>query len=156
MQSASQRRQGTSLLVHCGESALLGGRVLQRPVLYLGEINDSQREAWIRSIEVFDEDQGRQNKMALFAADRPIPPGVSEGIGVRLSEFVLKRPRQWGACWLFSQLWEQLGLRTFWQQRLGQSREGTEWEHVLEVLSAYRLLDPGSEWRCQFQKYLRM
>jgi len=124
-----------------------GGRVLQRPVLYLGEINDSQREAWIRSIEVFDEDQGCQNKMALFAADRPIPPGISEGIGVRLSEFVLKRPRQWGACWLFSQLWEQLGLREFWQQRLGQSREGTEWEHVLEVLSAYRLLDPGSEWR---------
>jgi len=124
-----------------------GGRVLQRPVLYLGEINDSQREAWIRSIEVFDEDQGRQNKMALFAADRPIPAGISEGIGVRLSEFVLKRPRQWGACWLFSQLWEQLGLREFWQQRLGQSREGTEWEHVLEVLSAYRLLDPGSEWR---------
>jgi hypothetical protein len=69
---------------------------LQRPVLYLGEINDSQREAWIRSIEVFDEEQGCQNKMALFAADRPIPPGISEGIGVRLSEFVLKRPRQWG------------------------------------------------------------
>ena len=32
-----------------------GGRVVQRQVLYLGEINDSQRAAWSRAIEVFDE-----------------------------------------------------------------------------------------------------
>jgi len=123
-----------------------GGRVVQRPVLYLGEINDSQREAWIRSIEVFDEDHGRQEKLALFASDREVPAGVAEGVQVRLSEFVLKRPRQWGACWLFSQLWEELGLREFWQERLGVSREGTDWEHVLQLLSANRLIAPGSEW----------
>jgi hypothetical protein len=28
-----------------------GGRVVQRPVLYLGEINDSQHAAWSRVIE---------------------------------------------------------------------------------------------------------
>lgn len=124
-----------------------GGRVVQRPVLYLGEINDSQREAWIRSIEVFDEDHGRQEKLALFAADRPTAPGVGQSVQVRLSEFVLSRPRQWGGCWLFRQLWEQLGLEEFWRERLGCSREGTEWEHVLEALCAYRLMAPGSEWR---------
>jgi len=124
-----------------------GGRVVQRPVLYLGEINDSQRKAWIRSIEVFDEDQEQQNKLALFASDRSIPESVADGIGVRLSEFALERPRQWGACWLFEQLWEQLGLREFWREKLGKSREGTDWEHVLEVLCAYRLIEPGSEWR---------
>lgn len=124
-----------------------GGRVVQRPVLYLGEINDSQREAWIRSIEVFDEDAGRQGKLALFSSDREIPEAVADGIGVRLSQFVLKRPRQWGACWLFTELWGQLGLREFWAGKLGRSREGTEWEHVLEVLVANRLIDPGSEWR---------
>ncbi len=123
-----------------------GGRVVQRPVLYLGEINDSQRAAWIRSIEVFDEDHGRQEKLALFSSDREVPASVSDGIRVRLSEFVLKRPRQWGACWLFTQLWEQLGLRDFWRERLGSSREGTEWEHVLQVLAANRLIAPGSEW----------
>lgn len=123
-----------------------GGRVIQRPVLYLGEINDSQREAWIRSIEVFDEDEG-QGKLSLFSSDREIPASVADGIGVRLSEFVLKNPRQWGACWLFSELWEQLGLRQFWAGKLGCSREGTDWEHVLEVLVANRLIDPGSEWR---------
>jgi transposase len=124
-----------------------GGRMVQRPVLYLGEINDSQREAWIRSIEVFDEDQGCQGKLALFPADRPIPPSVVAGVGVRLSQFVLRRPRQWGACWLCTQLWAQLGLGEFWRARLGQSREGTAWEEVLQVLTAYRLISPGSEWR---------
>ena len=124
-----------------------GGKVVQRPVLYLGEINDSQREAWIRSIEVFDEDRGRQGRLALFSADREIPASVAGGIGVRLSEFVLERPRQWGACWLFGELWEQLGLRGFWRDKLGCSREGTDWEHVLEVLVANRLIEPGSEWR---------
>ena len=32
-----------------------GGKVVQRPVLYLGEINDCQREAWCRVVEAFDE-----------------------------------------------------------------------------------------------------
>jgi len=31
------------------------GKVVQRQVLYLGEINDSQRDAWLRVIEAFDE-----------------------------------------------------------------------------------------------------
>jgi transposase len=124
-----------------------GGRVIQRPVLYLGEINDSQREAWIRSIEVFDEDHSRQSKLSLFASDRQIPASAADGIGVRLSEFALKRPRQWGACWLYDGLWEELGLREFWQDKLGCSREGTDWEHVLRAMTAYRLIDPGSEWR---------
>jgi transposase len=125
----------------------VGGRVVQRPVLYLGEINDSQRAAWIRSIEVFDEDHGAQKKLALFSADRELTAAAADAVGVRLSEFVLARPRQWGACWLFGELWEQLGLREFWRKRLGRSREGTDWEHVLEVLAAYRLIEPGSEWR---------
>ena len=66
---------------------------------------------------------------------------------VRLREFQLHRPRQWGGCWLFSELWKQLGLDEFWRQRLGVSREGCDWEHVLQTLCCYRLLDPGSEWR---------
>lgn len=120
--------------------------MIQRPVLYLGEINDSQREAWIRTIEVFDEERGEQGSLALFSSDREIPATVADAIGVRLSEFVLKRPRQWGACWLFTELWGQLGLREFWREKLGRSREGTDWEHALEVLVAGRLIDPGSEW----------
>jgi hypothetical protein len=124
-----------------------GERVVQRQVLYLGEINDTQREAWVRSIEVFDEDAGCQKKLKLFAPERELTQSMADAVQVRLSEFELRRPRQWGACWLFCQLWEQLGLREFWSQKLGASREGTDWEHVLEGLVAYRLIDPGSEWR---------
>jgi hypothetical protein len=36
-----------------------GGRVLQRPLLYLGEINDSQELAWRRSIEVLEDGAAR-------------------------------------------------------------------------------------------------
>jgi hypothetical protein len=124
-----------------------GERVVQRQVLYLGEINDTQREAWVRSIEVFDEDAGCQKKLKLFAPERELTQSMADAVQVRLSEFELRRPRQWGACWLFCQLWEQLGLGEFWSQKLGASREGTDWEHVLEGLVAYRLIDPGSEWR---------
>lgn len=124
-----------------------GGRVVQHTVLYLGEINDSQKEQWIRAVEVFDEDHHRAEELKLFAADRPLPPGVPDGVQVRLADFQLRRPRQWGGCWLFTELWKQLGLADFWRPRLGFSREGTDWEHVLQTLCCYRLLDPGSEWR---------
>ena len=78
-----------------------GGKIVQRPVLYLGEINDSQREAWCRVIEGFDEDEGQPRQMALFAWDRSIPAhALDYGIRVRLRDFSLHRPRQWGACWL--------------------------------------------------------
>jgi hypothetical protein len=67
--------------------------MVQRQVLYIGEVNDSQKEAWVRGIEVFDEDQGRQRKLALFASDRKITAQEANEVQVRLSEFVLKRPR---------------------------------------------------------------
>src|SRR6267142_34267 len=78
-----------------------GGRVVQRHVLYLGEINDTQELAWRRSIEVLEDGAARPRTLSLFPEDR------CEGlladasiVGVRLSELRLRRPRQWGACWL--------------------------------------------------------
>jgi len=124
-----------------------GARVVQHTVLYLGEINDSQKQQWIRAIEVFDEDRGSVQQLQLFAAERPFADPMLDGVQVRLRDFELHRPRQWGGCWLFTQLWRLLGLGEFWRPRLGISREGTDWEHVLQVLCCYRLLDPGSEWR---------
>jgi len=125
-----------------------GGQVVQRPVLYLGEINDSQRESWCRTIEAFDPQRDRTLPLALFPADRPVPEHAAGfGVQVRLEEMELHRPRQWGACWRACQLYEQLGLDRFWAQRLPDSREGTCWRHILQTLVCYRLMDPGSEWR---------
>ena len=65
---------------------------------------------------------------------------------VRLDSLRLERPRQWGACWLGDELWRMLGFEEFFSQRLGTSREGTDWEKVLRIMTIYRLLSPGSEW----------
>ena len=125
-----------------------GGKVVQRQVLYLGEINDSQREAWLHLIEAFDEEAQRHRQLALFPADRTIPEHAqTHGVQVRLDAMELHRPRQWGACWLACQLYEQLELDRFWARRLPDSREGTCWSHILQTLVCYRLIDPGSEWR---------
>ena len=127
---------------------LAGNKVVQRHVLYLGELNDSQQRAWERTIAVFDEQTGEERQMALLPADRPPPPvSETESVQVRLNELRLSNPRQWGACWLADHLWRALQLDEFFQARLPVSREGTDWEKVLRILVIYRLLAPGSEWR---------
>lgn len=68
-------------------------------------------------------------------------------VQVRLDALELRHPRQWGACWLACLLWDLLGLDTVWLPRLLPSRKGTRWRNVLKVLTVYRLIDPGSEWR---------
>src|SRR6476660_5996632 len=108
-----QRYWSVSEKVSCA-----GGRRVERHVLYLGEINDSQKEAWLKSMEVFDEQAQEQTRLALFPSDRPVPAHAQElGVQVRLSQMTLHRARQWGACWVFVQLWEQLRLEEFWRQR---------------------------------------
>jgi Transposase DDE domain len=124
------------------------GRVVQRHVLYLGEINSSQAAAWRKAIEVFDEDAGRTRTLALFPEDRcEAVVGEASIVQLRLSEMQLRRPRQWGACWLAGQLWRELQLDRFWADRLPPSRKGTPWDQILQVLASYRLIAPGSEWR---------
>jgi transposase len=124
------------------------GRVVQRQVLYLGEINASQREAWRKTIEL--QDAGTRRQVALFPAGL-LPVDDVDAIGVRLSELSLRRPRQWGACWLALQLWQQLELDSFWRPRLARAQGNTPWLKVLKTLVVYRLIDPGSEWRLHRQ-----
>jgi hypothetical protein len=124
------------------------GRVVQRQVLYLGEIGSSQAAAWRQAIEVLDEATGEPRTLALFPEDRC--DAVTDNAGVVrlcLAALTLRRPRQWGACWLAGQLWRQLQLDRFWAERLPPSRKGTHWDQILLVLVAYRLIAPGSEWK---------
>jgi hypothetical protein len=125
-----------------------GGRVVQRHVLYLGEINSSQAAVWRKAIEVLDDDTGHPRTLALFPEDccAGIAPDASV-VQLRLSDMRLCRPRQWGACWLAGQLWRELELDRFWADRLPPSRKGTQWDQVLQVLVSYRLIAPGSEWK---------
>ena len=90
------------------------GRVVQRQVLYLGEINDNQKAAWSKAIEVFDEGAGQSKQIALFPEDRLAPVLDCDVVSIRLSAMRLRRPRQWGACWMATLLWDQLRLDEFW------------------------------------------
>lgn len=127
------------------------GRVVQRQVLYLGEINDSQKAAWCKCIDVVLEDEQQSRQMAIFPQDRAAPPLECDLVQVDLSRLQLKQARQWGACWLACSLWDQLKLDPFWQDRVGESRQGTHWLNVLKTLVCFRLIDPGSEWRLHRQ-----
>src|SRR6267154_778345 len=129
-----------------------GGRVVQRHVLYLGEINSSQAAAWRKAIEVFDVDAGRARTLSLFPEDRcEAIAGDASIVQLRLSEMQLRRPRHWGACWLAGQLWQELQLDRFWAEHLPPSRKRTRWDQILQVLATYRLIAPGSEWRLHRQ-----
>jgi len=128
-----------------------GGKVVQRPVLYLGEINDQQEAAWQKTIDIFEQGQAVPRTVALFPAERPLQSDEKNIVRIKLSEMELRRPRQWGACWLFCQIYAELGLDQFWKERLPASRKGTRWDLVFQTLCAYRLIDPGSEWRLHRQ-----
>lgn len=124
-----------------------GGRIVQRQVLYLGEINDSQKAAWCKTIDVFQEGQTQPTQMAIFPEGHAAPALDCEVVQIKLSELQLHHPRQWGACWLACSLWDQLQLDKYWAEKLGPSRQGTRWLNVFKTLVCYRLIDPGSEWR---------
>jgi len=124
-----------------------GGRVVQRQVLYLGEINSCQLGVWRKTVEVWEEGGAAPQRMALFPSDRPVEIDAEAVVQIRLDEVELRRPRQWGACWLACQVYAELGLDEFWAERLPPSRKGTRWDRIVQALCCYRLLDPGSEWR---------
>jgi hypothetical protein len=123
------------------------GKVAQRQVLYLGEINDSQQAAWRKTLEVFDEAEQRLTPLSLFPEDRPVPADTIDSVQVKLSEMKLERARPYGNCWLGCELWRQMQLDRFWSEKLPQGREDEAWPQVLELLVVNRLIEPGSEFR---------
>ena len=131
------------------------GTTTQRQVLYLGEINDSQQEAWRQTLKVFDEDRRQYCELSLFPDDRPFPPGAVDAICVKLNEMQLRRPRSFGDCWLGCRLWDKLQLSSFWNRQLMDARGEVPWAKVLQLLVVNRLIDPGSELRIHRQWFLR-
>src|SRR5258705_12686658 len=71
-----------------------GGRVGQRHVLYLGEINDTQELAWRRSIEGLEDGGARPRTLSLFSEDRV--EGLladASTVHVKLSQLHFRPPR---------------------------------------------------------------
>lgn len=128
---------------------------MQRQVLYLGEINDSQEAAWRKTIAVFDEQKQQYQQLSLFPSDAPLPADELNAVGIVLSEMRLRHPRSFGDCWLGCWLWDQLELSSFWDARLGAQRGGVPWRKVLQLLVINRLCAPGSEFAVHRHWFLR-
>ena len=132
----------------------VGNKIVQRHVLYLGELDEQQYLNWETTLQISNPTHAAQSTESapqtgeLFPAAPPCA-SADEKTRVRfdLSQMQLRHPRQWGACWLFCHFYQELGLDGFWAQRLPRSRKGTRWDLILQTLCAYRLIAPGSEWR---------
>ena len=129
-----------------GNGALAVGRVVQRHILYLGEINSTQELAWQRSIEVIETGTAQPRTLSLFP----------EGSLRRPAAGLLNRPTEavthpaaaaaaMGCLLAGAGTVAGAGVRPVRAERLDPSR--TCWDQVLFVRVAYRLLAPGSEWR---------
>ena len=134
---------------------LPGDRVVQRQVLYLGEINDSQEAVWRKTLEVFDEQRRTTCQMALFPEDREIPPDAVNALSLRMTELTLRRSRAFGDCWLALGLWRELRLDAFWAEHFDGEEGDVAWEQVLAILAINRLVAPGSEWRVHREWFLQ-
>ena len=59
------------------------GKTVQRTVVYLGEINDTQRTAWLKTLKVFDEEEQRHREVSLFPDDRAVPSEAVDRVQVK-------------------------------------------------------------------------
>jgi len=131
-----------------------GHKISQRHVLYLGELDEQQYLNWETTLKISsparapESTQATPNTPELFPAAQPsVGADGKNPVRFDLSQIQLRRPRQWGACWLFCHFYQELGLDRFWAERLPPSRKGTRWDLIVQTLCAYRLVAPGSEWR---------
>jgi hypothetical protein len=100
----------------CESLRMHSGRVIQRQVLHLGELNTTQIESWQRTLEVIDgDDSDRRLQRRLFADREGAAPHADDVIEIRLSSLRVREPRRFGDCWAGCRLWQELGLDAFWQ-----------------------------------------
>lgn len=124
---------------------IANGRVAQKTVLYLGEITNGQEKAWRKTLEVFDVDQNKPVYKYLFATEDESICNDIDAIPVRLSHLKLSHPRAFGDCWLGCQIWDELRLDSFWQERIDSYKTSIAFSKVLKLLVINRLIKPGSE-----------
>lgn len=132
----------------CESVRVARNRTVQRRVLNLGELNATQLNRWQRSVEVVEE-TGQSRQMRFFTDRDGGAPSRSQAAQeyaeVLLSTLAVRRPRQFGDCWLGCRLWEELELDQFWESTLQEHRGPYRWAKVLELLAVNRLCAPGSE-----------
>ena len=121
------------------------GRYVQKTVLYLGEISDSQKKSWNKSIKVLNEQNQPVHKTLFALHDGDDLCENIDAIPLKLSEIKLEKPRTFGDCWLGCEIWDQLGLDEFWSGRIDTSKSPVAYSKVLKLLAVNRLIKPGAE-----------
>ena len=121
------------------------GRYVQKRVLYLGEISDSQKKSWNKSIKVLNEDNQPVQKTLFALHDEETVCENIDAIPLRISAIQLSKPRTFGDCWLGCEIWDQLGLEMFWSCRIDTLKSPVAYSKVLKLLVVNRLIKPGSE-----------
>ena len=118
----------------------------QRPLCYLGELNDAARARWLKTTAVFNQ-HGESRQLKLFPSSVNPPPGETEVAQVLVDRVRLERTRRFGDCFLGRELWRRLELDRFFEQCLDRADDAAEvpWSHVAAVLAINRLCAPGSE-----------
>jgi len=130
-------------------------RVVQRTILYLGELTTGQRHRWRHTVDVITE-RSESCQMELLTEKEYQRRGCPEGpdvVAIRLSSLQVRNSREIGSCWIGVKLWEILELDRFWEERLGGLRGEVPWEKVVELLAVNRLCSPGSELSVHEQWY---
>jgi hypothetical protein len=127
------------------------GKVVQRQVLYLGEIGDGQHDDWSRAIEALTRMRNATPSCRFFL---PIVsfPGRPRGTAYRCGSMrwsCIGRGSGARAGFRVNSM-NSLGLTSSGRAACGP-REGTNWCDILRTLVCYRLIDPGSEWRLHRQ-----
>jgi transposase len=121
-------------------------RVAQRKVLHLGELNTTQLDRWQRAIDVVCESgQRRQMRLLSDRENKQVAVNDADVALVKLSSLQIRRPRQFGACWVGCRLFEELELDQFWSEVLAEDRGEVAWAKVVELLAVNRLIAPRSE-----------
>lgn len=145
LRATKRKKDGkTHLYWSLVESVRVGRRVFQRQALYLGELNDSRKSEWQRTVEAFDE-KGNARQLKLFPEGRAPDADDDRVVRIRMDRLAVRNLRNWGEVWLGTVLWDKLGLDGFWSGRLPASRKGTDWLALLKAIVMYRFTAPGSE-----------
>ncbi|MEZ5326229.1 MAG: hypothetical protein R3F19_14355 [Verrucomicrobiales bacterium] len=94
MQPAQEKTASSPLLEHCGKLRLANSNTAKRQVLYLGEINDSQKAAWCKSIAALEGRSQATQQIALFPNDRQPPEALSQD-GSKVLPVQVDLPHAW-------------------------------------------------------------
>ena len=116
----------------------------QKTICYLGELNSSAEERWLKTVEVFNE-QGEARQLKLFPSHVE-PPGDDPDVArVLVNKVRLERTRGFGSCFLGLELWKRLELDRFFAQNIDGEGADVPWSRIAALLAINRLCAPGSE-----------